>query len=289
MADPSANRRGVFLMLGAMACYVLNDACLKFTLAHHPHGQVLAVRGLFATAMVLVLARRAGMLPRWRQLLQPMVAVRSVLEVATAMASVAALSLTPLSIVTAIMMVSPLLIAVCAMALGWEAPQAGRIFATVTGLAGVLLIARPFSQASVANWGIVFSLACAAGLAARDLATRAMPPGVPSVLITLAATVASCAGGFALGLRETWQPLQPAQTLGLALAALCAALGNYALIAACRDVDLSVVAPFRYSILLWALLMGYLGWDETPDAASGIGIVLISAGGLLALRGSRSR
>jgi drug/metabolite transporter (DMT)-like permease len=78
------------------------------------------------------------------------------------------------------------------------------------------------------------------------------------------------------------------QTLGLALAALCAGLGDYALIAACPGEDLSVVASFRYSILLWALLLGYVGWDETPNSASAVGIVLICACGLFALRGSRS-
>jgi len=289
MASPAANRRGILLMLGAMACYVLNDACLKWTLAHHPHGQVLAVRGLFATAVVVVLSGQGGTLPRWRMLKHPMVGMRSILEAVTAMAAVAALSLAPLSIVTAIMMASPLLIALCAMALGWEALQARRVAAAAIGLAGVLLIARPFSQAVVSYRGIMFALACAAGLTARDLVTRAIPIGIPSVLVTLAATVAACAAGFALGLRETWQPLQPMQTVGLAIAAFCAALGNYALVAACRGVDLSAVAPFRYSILLWALLLGYVGWNETPDVMSACGIVLICAGGLHALRTGRRR
>ena len=132
-------------------------------------------------------------------------------------------------------------------------------------------------------------MACAASLAARDIATRAISPEVPTVLIALVTTAAVCVAGVALGSRETWQPLDRFETTLLALAAICAALGNYALIEACRGVDLSVVTPFRYTVILWALLLGYLGWGEAPDARSTIGIVLISAAGLYSLLTNQRR
>ena len=275
------------MMIAAMACYVLNDALVKLTTHHFPGGQLLAVRGLFATAVVVGLAQRAGGLRHWRSLLRPIVGIRCILEVATAGASVAALSLAPLGTVTAIMMAAPLMIAVAAIALGWEPPRGRRVLAAVVGFAGVLLVMRPFAHGHAAAWGSGFALLCAASLAARDLVTRRIPAEIPTVMIAMVTTMAVCAAGVAMGLHETWQSLERRETAVLALAAVCAASGNYALIAACRDVDLSVVTPFRYTIVVWAILLGYMGWGDIPDAMSALGVALIVASGLYALHASR--
>lgn len=280
MHSLSANQRGIALMVCAMALYVLNDALVKLTSPYFGPGQILAVRGLFATALVAALAQRVGQLRNWRSLCRPIVGVRSALEIAAAASSVAALALAPLATVTAIMMVAPLIIVVATVALGWEPPRGRRIAAVLLGFMGVVLIVKPSARLDGFDWGIAFALVCAASLAARDLVTRSIPPAVPSVLVALVTTMAVCVAGVALGIRETWQTLIRSETAILACAALCAALGNYALIAACRGVDLSMVTPFRYSIILWALLLGYLGWGETPDVPSMLGIALICATGL---------
>jgi drug/metabolite transporter (DMT)-like permease len=274
-------------MVAAMACYVLNDTFVKLTTQHFQPGQILAVRGLFATALVAGIARNAGELRHWRVLLRPIVGVRSLLEISTAATSVAALALASLGIVTAIMMTAPLMITACAMLLGWERPRGLRIVAASTGFVGVLLVMRPFASDADSGWGAAFALLCAASLAARDMLTRAMPTALPTVLIALVTTMAVCLAGLAMALFESWQSLARMETAILAIAAVCAALGNYALIAACRGVDLSVVTPFRYSIVVWAILLSYFVWGETPDATSALGIALISAAGLYAVYSSR--
>lgn len=287
MPELGINQRGIALMVAAMALYVLNDSFVKLTTRHFSASQILAVRGLFATIVVAALAWRADELRQWRRLVRPIVGIRSVLEITTAATSVAALALAPLATVTAIMMGAPLIIAMGAFALGWERAHGGRIVAVLLGFAGVVLVVKPSARLDGLDSGAAFALLCALSLAARDLVTRRIPAQIPSVLVALVTTVAVCGAGAVLAAHETWPPLDRVETVILAAAALCAALGNYALIAACRGTDLSVVSPFRYTIVLWSVLLGYLGWGETPDAVSILGMALISGAGLYAVFSSR--
>ena len=285
MASAQANRRGILLMLVAMGCYVLNDAFVKLAAQGLPPGQVLAVRGAFATLFVLALARgaRAG----WRTALRPLVAGRCGLEITTALTSVVALSLAPLATVSTLMMTAPLMIAATAMALRWEPWRVSRLLATLAGFAGVLLVIQPSARSEVPAAGLACALLCAASLAARDLVTRRIPATVPSSTIAVATTLAVCLGGLLLGLVERWAPLTRHELGMLAAAAGCAALGNYALIVACRGVDLSVVTPFRYSLIVWALLLGYAIWGDMPRPEAAAGVVLVVAAGAFTVWAAR--
>lgn len=278
MASEQANRRGIMLMLVAMGCYVLNDVFVKLAAQSLPPGQVLAVRGAFASIFVLTIARgtRAG----WLAALRPLMGVRCGLEVTTALASVIALSLAPLATVSTLMMTAPLMIAATAMALRWEPWRGSRLLATAAGFAGVLLVIQPSAGLDVPAAGHACALLCAASLAARDLVTRRIPAAIPSATIAIATTLAVCLAGLLLGLEERWAPLTRHELAVLAAAAGCAALGNYALIVACRGVDLSVVTPFRYSLIVWAMLLGYLIWGDIPQHYAVLGVVLIIAAGV---------
>ncbi|MDR6890830.1 drug/metabolite transporter (DMT)-like permease [Variovorax sp. 3319] len=272
-------------MLVAMGCYVLNDVFVKLAAQSLPPGQVLAVRGAFATLFVLALARgtRAG----WRTALCPIVGVRCGLEITTALTSVVALSLAPLATVSTLMMTAPLMIAATAMALRWEPWRADRLLATVAGFAGVLLVIQPSVRSEVPVAGLACALLCAASLAARDLVTRRIPAAISSSVIAVATTLAVCLAGLLLGLVERWAPLTRHELGMLAAAAGCAALGNYALIVACRGVDLSVVTPFRYSLIVWALLLGYAVWGDMPRPDAAVGVVVIVAAGAFTVRSAR--
>ncbi|WP_398494379.1 DMT family transporter [Variovorax sp.] len=285
MVSATDNRRGIATMLLAMACYTLNDALVKLVAAHMGPGQILALRGLCASAIVLAIAARAGVLSQLPTLRRPIVAVRALLEIATAFASVLALARMPLSTVTALMLTAPLLVAVISMATGMEPRRADRVLAAAVGFAGVLLILRPSLDVSAS--GLAFALACAACLAARDLVTRRIPARTPTPLIASVTTLAVTAAGFALAATPTsapWKPLAPGTLAWIAGAAFFTAIGNYALIVACRNVDLSTVSPFRYSSILWAMLLGYMFLGEVPDWRVGIGVALITAAGTYTLR-----
>ena len=281
MNSARAHRRGIALMLAAMGCYALNDALVKLCARDLPPGQVLAVRGAFASLLVLPLAWRAR--GNWRDALEPIVLARCGLEVGTAFTSVLALSLASLATVSTLMMTAPLMIALAAMALRWEPWQGGRLLAAGIGFAGVLLVIQPTARPDASAAGHVCALLCAASLAARDLLTRRIPAEIPSAAIAVATTFAVCLVGLLLSGVEHWGVLRQRDVVALAGAAACAALGNYALIAACRGVDLSVVMPFRYSLIVWAMLLGYFIWHDTPRPGAIVGVLLIAAAGVCAL------
>ena len=281
------NRRGIVLMLVAMACYTLNDACIRLVSTQLGTGQILALRGLCASAIVLALTASRGVWRHWRTLAQPLIGLRALLEVATALCSVLALARMPLATVTAIMLTAPLMIAITSMACGMEPRRTDRVLATLVGLGGTLLVLRPALETRAS--GLAFAFGCAVGLAARDLVNRRIPAKVPTPLIASPTTVAVMVGGLALIALPgpEWQPLAPATAAWLAAAAVVTALGNMAVVAASRGVDLSVVAPFRYSSILWALLLGQLLLGEPPDGRTGIGVALITASGAYLLHAAR--
>lgn len=273
-------------MMAAMACYVLNDTLVKLTLQAFPAGQVLAVRGVAASVLVLIVVRPDGTQLK-ADLREPSVLLRCALEVSTAVTSVLALARASLTTVSALMMVAPLLVAVASMLMRWEPLRPARLLAVLAGLFGALLVMRP--QARSHGAGLTLAVLCAISLAARDVVTRRLPPSVSTATVAVATTAAVCAAAPLLGLalHETWHPLMRRETLALLGAAACAAAGNYALIAACRRTDLALVAPFRYSILVWASLLAYLVWGDVPDPVTLLGIAVIAVAGISNLRGAR--
>ena len=273
-------------MLMAMFAYAMNDAFVKATAHALPTGQVLAVRGVFATACVLLVLQVKGQSALRGLAFHPLLAVRCGLEITTALSSVLALTRAPIATVTAIMMTAPLMVGMASSALGWESWQPRRLVLSLTGLAGVLSVVQPWSRSVATGFdsGIGLAAICAISLATRDLVTRRLPSAIPSSSVTMLITAAVCGAGFLLGLSEQWQPLRASSAGLLLLAAIATAAGNHALLAACRNTDLSVIAPFRYSLLLWSVLLGMLFWNEWPTDSTVVGIALLATAGILASR-----
>jgi len=156
---------------------------------------------------------------------------------------------------------------------GWR-----RWTATSIGLIGVLIIMRPggsaFTPAALlAIVSVLFS-------AARDLLSRSVAPGVPPIVIVTTSAAVVTIASLAFTAVETW--ISPAPDAVLKLLGASAALlgGQYWLVAAMRAGEIGVVAPFRYSIILWAILAGFLVWGESPDPGAWIGIAIVTAAGL---------
>jgi drug/metabolite transporter (DMT)-like permease len=153
---------------------------------------------------------------------------------------------------------------------GWR-----RWSATLIGLIGVLIIVRPGGSAFTP-----FALLVIASIlfsAARDLLTRSVAASVPSLLIVSTSAATSLASS-AYTRSRAGAPARSACSRCCASVALLA--GQYWLVAAMRTGEIAVVAPFRYSIILWAVLAGYLVWRESPDLAAWVGIAVVTAAGL---------
>ncbi len=165
----------------AMGLFVSADSFAKLARESMPAGELMFVRGLFASgvAILLVLAMREAR--RWRMVAQGRILVRATLELCIAFAFLTALGHLPLADLTAIGQSTPLIIAVACAALGLEPMGWRRWLAVIVGFGGVLLVVRPGG----AGFGIYSALAFLSALlvATRDLLTRRIAGHVPTVLI----------------------------------------------------------------------------------------------------------
>ena len=155
------------------------------------------------------------------------------------------------------------------------------------GFSGVLLVVQPNSEGfSVYAWIAVLATLLHA---TRDTLTRAIGLHVPALLITLstAVSVAIAAGGISL--TQTWTPVDSTSLALLFGASLFLSMAYYLLIVAMRSGEMSLVAPFRYSGLLFALFIGYIVWDEVPNLLAWSGILLLVISGLLILQSERPK
>ena len=279
------NRRGILAMSLAMAFFIANDALVKQVSATLPGPQLIFIRGMMATTLVLVMAQAMGHLKNWRLMLNKPLWIRGSVDAAASLAYLTAVFHLPLANATAINLSSPLFITVFAIVFFKEQVALQRGLLILLGFSGVLLVVQPSSEGfNVYAWlavlGTLFH-------ATRDTLTRAIGLHVPAMLITLstAVSVALAAGGIAL--TQTWTPVDSI-SLGLLFgASLFLSLAYYLVIVAMRSGEMSLVAPFRYSGLLFALLLGYVAWDEVPNVLGWAGIFLLAVSGLLILRSER--
>lgn len=283
----ASNRRGVIAMVAAMATFVINDVLVKLSTQTLPTGQVLAIRGLFAIVASLVLVKMFGAFSDLKAMANPIVALRGALESAIAFTFILALAHLPLANITAILQAASLILVAMASVLGIEKVGWRRWAAVVVGFIGVLVIVRPSSDGFTV-YSLV-ALASAALVGARDLVTRQIGADVPSTVVTFTTTLVVCATGWIIGITETWQPVGPREWAYLMGAALFVAAGNYAIIVAFRDADVSLVSGFRYTVLVFAIALGALVWGDVPDLPALIGTVLIVGSGLYTLHRQRVR
>jgi drug/metabolite transporter (DMT)-like permease len=165
---------------------------------------------------------------------------------------------------------------------GWR-----RFLAVLVGFSGVLLIVKPSAQGL--SIYAFFAVLSAAIVAVRDLITRHLDPGIPSPIIALMTAIAGGFTGLGLGVTEQWTSAFVAPTLYLVIAGLFVTFGNLAIVIACRDADLGVIAPFRYFGILIALLLGFLVFRDLPDMISVFGIVLIIGSGIYTMHREQVR
>lgn len=272
------NRRGVAYLVAAMGAFILNDALMKDQGATLPAAQMIFVRGLFACALIgasVMLTGAAHSLPR---LAEPAVLQRAGLDALGTLLYIGSLMHLPLGNATAINLAAPLLMALLArLVLGERVPLL-RWVAIGTGFVGVLLVIQPRGEGFNA-WAWV-CLAATGCHAARELVTRRIDRALPALTVTLASAIAVTAAAAALTAWQGWRPMAIGAAATLALAAALLATGYFCIVNSMRHGDMSVVAPFRYSALLMALVLGWLVWREVPNALAWAGIALLLAAGL---------
>lgn len=282
-----ANRRGIALMSAAMVFFVVNDAIVKLVSATLPTAQLVFLRGLMAIVLVAAVARHLGALRGVREAARAPVVARALVDAVASLLYLGSLAHLPIANATAINLASPLFITLLAVAFLRERVSAARWIAIGTGFAGVLLVIQP-SRAGFDGWALVCLLATLLH-ALRDLMTRRIAAGVPSILITLATAIAVTLLAGTVSAVQGWRSFGAREFALLALASAFLAAGYHCVIGSMRAGEISLIAPFRYTGLVCALVVGWFTWGELPNAAAWAGIALLVGAGMHMLHGERVR
>lgn len=279
----SANLRGAAFMTFSMLGFSVEDALIKRLSGSIPPGQIIAAIGLGGIIAFAVWLMATGKPVFVAEQRAPKVLLRSAFEAAGTAFFISALALIDLTLASAIIQATPLVVAMGAavflgQAVGWK-----RWSAILVGFAGVLLIVKPGSAGfePLVLLAVVGMLA----LAARDLVTRSLNSPISGIHLSISAFIGLVPTGLLLC--WIWGQWPVWMTAGeLAVLVLCILVGMIAylaIIAATRAGDAAFISSFRYSRMVFALGMGAAFFGEFPDPLTLIGVTIVIAAGLFTL------
>jgi drug/metabolite transporter (DMT)-like permease len=282
----TANTRGAIFMVLAMAAFAVEDMLVKSVSQTLPIGMILIVFGAFGTVFFMSCARVKS-----QSLLHPAISgkamiIRSVCEISARLFFTLSLALTPLSSTSAILQATPLVVMIGAVLFFAETVGYRRWIAAAVGFLGVLLIIKPgansFEPASM------FAVLATIGFAGRDLGTRAALKSLSSIQLGVYGFIMlPIAGVLAAMWTDEWVIPSLREWLQLSIISFVGVAAYSALTAAMRNGEISFVAPFRYTRLIFALLSGVVVFSEVPDAFMLLGSTLIILSGLFSLNRAR--
>ncbi len=276
------NMKGAVLMTLSMAGFTLNDACMKALAGDLPLGQAVFLRGVIASVLIYLLGRSLGalsfQLPKreWK-----LIGLRALAEIGSTYTFLMALFNIPIANVTAILQALPLTVALAAWLflsepLGWR-----RLLAIGVGFIGVLLIIQP-GGAGFSVWSM-YALGTVGFVTFRDIIVRRMARSTPSMTVAFlnAVVITLAFGGMSWG--EVWAPVD-ARAVGLLMLAAVFIFGGYLFsVMVMRVGEIGFVAPFRYTGMITALVVGYLFFGDWPDVLTLLGAAIVVAMGLFTL------
>ena len=274
----SGNLTGIVAMMASMAAFVANDTCVKLVHESVPLGELILLRNGFATLMTLAFGIVFSGLAWPRNAPVRLLGWRLVGELLSTIFFLSGLVALPIADATAIGQFTPLAITAAAAIflkehVGWR-----RWSAAISGLIGVLLIVRPGTAAF--SPAALLILAAVATVVLRDLATRYISGAVPTLTLTLmSAAVGTLAGAMMLPF-ATWVTPSAKEIALIVVCALFLTLGYALVIVAMRNGEVATVSPFRYAVIPFALLSGWLVWGQLPDSIQMLGIAILVAAGI---------
>jgi drug/metabolite transporter (DMT)-like permease len=274
------NLRGAVLMVLAMLGFAIEDMFIKLMAGALPTWQIIGSLG-FGGALIfagLTLSRGQPLLAR--SFLSPAIFLRSAGELVGTIGFMTAIALTPISSASAILQATPLAVTLGA-ALFLKEPVGWRRWSAIAaGFLGVMLVIRPGMDGF--NVLSLFAVMGVVGLSLRDLMTRMVPPEISSYQLSFLGFVTLVPASVLLSLFSPRAFVMPSAMILTQLGGmvLLGVVSYYAIVAAMRVGEVSYVSPFRYSRLVFALVVGVTVFGERPDALMLIGSAIIVASGI---------
>lgn len=278
----SPNTQGALLMMASMAAFTFNDALVKLVGAQLPLFQIITLRGLVASILIYGLARKLGKLrlglsrKDWA-----LIGVRSLSEVGATYLFLTALMAMPLANVTAVLQVLPLTVTLGAALFFREPVGWRRLLAILIGFCGMLLIVRPGPDGF--STGAIYALLAVVCVTVRDLATRRMSSEVPSLQVTLLGALSVTVFAAAASAGTEWVSMSWSQVTMLVAASVFILLAYSCSVMVMRVGEIGFVSPFRYSGLVWALILGWIVFGDWPDAVTMLGAAIVVLTGVFTL------
>lgn len=277
---------GVFMMLAGMFLFASNDALGKWLVSSYSVGQVLLIRSLAAFVILLPFILRFG----WRQLVRldrpGIQALRVVLATAEVFCFYYAVRYMPLADTMTFWLASPIYVALLAPFFLGETIGALRWVAILLGFVGVVLVLAP--AGGLFGWASVVAIAGSLCFALMMISARFLR-GTPDVALVFWQLVGAAVAG-ALAAPTGWiMPVALDWGL-LALVGVVAMGAHICVNRAMKMADAALLAPLQYTLLLWAVILGWMFFDDVPRSGMLVGAgVIILAGLILILPERRAR
>jgi drug/metabolite transporter (DMT)-like permease len=281
------NLKGSLFMVLAMLAFTLEDSLIKAIATRLPVGEILI---LFGAGGVIIFALTALIKSEpvlSRAMMSKTMIIRSVFEISGRLFYTIAIALSPLSSASAILQATPLVVAAGAVLVFHEKVGWRRWLAILIGFGGVVMILRP--GAGDFELMSIFALLGVIGFAGRDLATRAAPPHLTNAQLGILGFLMLVIAGIIAALYTKAWIAPTGEEIGYLIAAIVIGVLAYnALTMAMRTGEIGVVAPFRYTRLVFAMIIGVWFFNEAPDQWTLLGSAIIVVSGLYTLvRGNK--
>ncbi|PHQ72117.1 MAG: EamA family transporter [Sneathiella sp.] len=275
----SENMRGAAFMAISMAAFVINDTNMKLAAEHLSLFQALFLRGIFTTILLVSLAlyKKAIIfhIPKGDR---KILVLRLIGELGGTLFFLNALFNMPLANATAIVQALPLAVTLAGALFLREAVGWRRYLAIGFGFIGVLIIVRPGSEGfNEFSLSAVASIFC---IVLRDLSTRRLSPAIPSLFVALLTSVAIMLVGGIFSTVTDWKPVTTEGLTLLATASVFVIIAYLCSIKTMRVGDISFSSPFRYTLLIWAILLGFFVFGDIPDSWTIVGSLIIVGTGV---------
>ncbi len=268
-------------MLVACGLLTANDALMKALVSDLPLGQVIALRGVFALMVVLMLAPRVGGYSRMRAKNQLSVLLCSGLLVINIILFPLSLPYMPLADAIILAYTSPIWVVALAPVFLREKVRWQQLVAVIIGFLGASLVIKPGNGSF--NWAVMIPLTVAFMVGVRDMVTRKIAGSETALSIVTYTNVLTIIAGFAM-ISLGWKSLTSTQIAQLVVAGVFFSVSQLMMVEAFRMVEATVLSTFKYSSILYAALFGYLFWGELLDWFALGGAVLIVISGLVIVR-----
>ncbi len=281
MDKRTINRRGMLFMVLAMALFSANDAGTKFAIKEVPVSEVMFLRGLFAIVFIAVVLWWRDELRDTPKIFDWQVSLRGFAEAASGVLLISAFALMPLGNVITIVQLVPFIMTIIGAAMLGERVGWRRWLAVAAGFLGVLFVVKPGT--AVSDTASLFALAATFTILLRDMLARWIGARIPAFVVTLGSIAAGLFVGAIGSMFQTWQTPGALTILSAAISGVCLVLAQFFIVLAYRGTELSAVAPFRYSIVLFAVVYGFILFSDIPDGWSFAGMVIMILSGLYML------